>query len=153
MTKYLKRAEKTDPGRDISEYLSLELLKRTVVSRTLDDDKERWKCPSCFFTDKKTQQPLQCCYDVLKTRSLKHEAEEEEEEEEEEWALRKRRRSLEIEELELKQLRLANEKLQLELDAQRLSNEKRRESNTGLRLALDEDELKKDVSRISPKRP
>jgi ATP-dependent DNA helicase PIF1 len=153
MTKYLKRAEKTDPGRDISEYLSLELLKRTVVSRTLDDDKERWKCPSCFFTDKKTQQPLQCCYDVLKTRSRKHEAEEEEEEEEEEWALRKRRRSLEIEELELKQLRLANEKLQLELDAQRLSNEKRRESNTGLRLALEEDELKKDVSRISPKRP
>ena len=135
MTKYLKRAEKTDPGRDISEYLSLELLKRTVVSRTLDDDKERWKCPSCFFTDKKTQQPLQCCYDGLKTRSRKHEAEEEQEEK----ALRKRRRSLEIEELEL--------------DAQRLSNEKRRESNTGLRLALEEDELKKDLSRISPRRP
>lgn len=135
MTKYLKRAEKTDPGRDISEYLSLELLKRTVVSRTLDDDKERWKCPSCFFTDKKTQQPLQCCCDGLKTRSRKHEAEEEQEEK----ALRKRRRSLEIEELEL--------------DAQRLSNEKRRESNTGLRLALEEDELKKDLSRISPRRP
>ncbi|CAL6301737.1 unnamed protein product [Bathycoccus prasinos] len=145
MTKYLKRAEKTDPGRDISEYLSLELLKRTVVSRTLDDDKERWKCPSCFFTDKKTQQPLQCCYDVLKTRSRKHE-EEEEEDKEEERALRKRRRSLEIEELELKQLRLANEKLLLELEAQRLSNEKRRESIEGLRLVLEEDELKKDVS-------
>jgi hypothetical protein len=115
----------------------------------LDDDKERWKCPSCFFTDKKTQQPLQCCYDGLKTRSRKHEAEEEQEEK----ALRKRRRSLEIEELELKQLRLANEKSQLELDAQRLSNEKRRESNTGLRLALEEDELKKDLSRISPRRP
>ena len=152
MTKYLKRAEKTDPGRDISEYLSLELLKRTVVSRTLDDDKERWKCPSCFFTDKKTQQPLQCCYDVLKTRSRKHE-EEEEEDKEEERALRKRRRSLEIEELELKQLRLANEKLLLELEAQRLSNEKRRESNTGLRLTLEEDELKKVLSQISPRRP
>ena len=152
MTKYLKRAEKTDPGRDISEYLSLELLKRTVVSRTLDD-KERWKCPSCFFTDKKTRQPLQCCYDVLKTRSRKHEAKEEQEEEEEERALRKRRRSLELEALELKQLRLANEKLLLELEAQRLSNEKRRESNTGLRLTLEEDELKKDVSQISPRRP
>jgi ATP-dependent DNA helicase PIF1 len=151
MTKYLTRAEKTDPGRDISEYLSFELLKRTVDVRRTSDDKELWKCPSCKFTDSMTQQPLQCCYDVLKTRSRKHEEETKDEEE-----LRKRRRSLEIKELELDELRLENEKrrasndgLELELKAQRLLNEKLRESNKGMRLMLDNDKLKRDLSQIS----
>jgi len=151
MTKYLTHAEKTDPGRDISEYLSFELLKRTVDVRRTSDDKELWKCPSCKFTDGMTHQPLQCCYDVLKTRSRKHEEETKDEEE-----LRKRRRSLEIKELELDELRLENEKrrasndgLELELKAQRLLNEKLRESNKGMRLMLNNDKLKRDLSQIS----